>query len=126
MSTGSKESKKIGLRFSEKMSGYLAQGVQDFTAGEDLGKKQNKLLSFEVTIRIDEVSDFCKLSGRKALLEGTVSFNPLGQNLPIRNGEFILFRPDRETGKRHMTYSGRLGTWNFLIKFKIQGLALNS
>jgi uncharacterized protein (DUF362 family) len=123
MSSGFEKTKGIGLRFSEKMSGYLAQGIQDFTEGEDLGQKQNNLLSFEVTIRIDEVSDFCKLSGRKALLEGTVSFNPLGQNLPIRNGEFILFRPDRETGKRHMTYSfgfaGNDGHDYFLYGYKV-------
>jgi hypothetical protein len=64
MSSGFEETKGIGLRFSEKMSGYLARGVQDFTEGEDLGQKLNNLLTFEVTIRIDEVGDFCKLSGR--------------------------------------------------------------
>jgi len=123
MPSGFEETKSIGLRFSEKMSGHLGQGVQDFTEGKDLGQKRNNLLSFEVTIRIDEVGDFCKLSGRKALLEGTVSFTPLGQNLPIRNGEFILFRPDRETGKRHMTYSfgftGNDGNNYFLYGYKV-------
>jgi uncharacterized protein (DUF362 family) len=105
------EAEKIGLRFSEKMSGYLAEGKEDFEEGERTGKQQNDILSFEVTIGIEDVNDFCKLSGHKALLKGTVSYNPLGQNLPIRNGEFSLVRPDRETGKRHMTYSfGFTGT----------------
>jgi hypothetical protein len=96
MSTGSKESKKIGLRFSEKMSGYLAHGVQDFTEGEDLGQKQNNLLFFEVTIRIDEVTDFCKLSGRKAILEGTVSFTPSGKICPSGTASLSCSGP---TGK---------------------------
>ncbi|MBI5967895.1 MAG: DUF362 domain-containing protein [Deltaproteobacteria bacterium] len=105
------------------MSGYLARGEDDFAAAEKLGKKQNNLLSFEVTIQIEEVSDFCKLSGRQAVLEGTVSFKPLGQKLPIRNGEFSLFRPERETGQRHMTYSfgftGNDGNDYFLYGYKV-------
>ncbi|MFH1758816.1 MAG: hypothetical protein ABH969_12315, partial [Pseudomonadota bacterium] len=99
------QTQKIGLRFSEIMSGYLAQGETACEEGEKTGKKQNDLLTFDVTIHIDDLDDFCKLSGRKARLEGTVSYKPLGQNLPIRNGEFSLFRPHRETGKRHLTYS---------------------
>ena len=97
--------KTIGLRFSERMSGYLAEGVSGFEAGEKEGERNNNFLSFDATIRIDDLGDFCKLSGRQAKLEGTVSFKPFGQNLSIRDGIFYLFRPDRETGKRHMTYS---------------------
>ncbi len=99
------EEKKIGLRFSEKMSGYLAEGEGDFAAGERAGKEQNQGLSFEVTVSIKDVHDFCKLTGRKAHLEGTISSDKLGQNLPIRDGAFSLFIPDMESGKRHMTYS---------------------
>jgi hypothetical protein len=29
---------KIGLRFSEEMSGYLAEGIEDFAEGEKAGK----------------------------------------------------------------------------------------
>ena len=48
--------KKIGLRFSEKMSGYLATGKEDFEEGERAGKQKNDLLSFEVIIEIDRKS----------------------------------------------------------------------
>jgi len=96
---------KIGLRFSEKMSGYLAPGEESFEKGERIGKAQDNGLSFEVTISVEDVSDFCKLSGRRANLKGTVSYRPLGQNLPIRNGTFMLFRPAPDTGKRNLTYS---------------------
>jgi uncharacterized protein (DUF362 family) len=99
------ETKKIGLKFTEKMSGYLSEGESDFEEGEKKGKNQNNQLTFEVTIHIEDVEDFTKLSGRKAQLTGTISYKPLGQNLPIRNGFFGLFRPDPATGKRHMTYS---------------------
>jgi len=115
--------KKVGLRFIETMAGYLAEGVGDYEEGERVGKRQNNNLSFEVTIQIEDVEDFCKLSGRKARLEGAVSYKPLGQNLPIRDGEFSLFRPDGETGKRHMTYSfaftGSDGNDYFLHGYKV-------
>ena len=100
-----KEEKKVGIKFSEKMSGYIAPGVADFVDGERLGQKGNDFIFLDLTITIEDVNDFCKISGRKAALEGTVSYRPLGQNLPIRKGEFILFRPDQQSGKRHMTYS---------------------
>jgi len=99
------EGKKIGLRFSERMSGYLTEGKMDFEQGERAGEQQNKPCAFDVTIHIEDVEDFTKLSGRRAQLTGTVSYPPLGKNLPIRDGVFGLFRPDPATAKRHMTYS---------------------
>ena len=123
MSADLEEKKKVGLRFTETMSGYLAEGVGDFAEGERVGQRQNDLLSFDVTIHIEDVEDFCNLSGRRARLAGTVSSRRLGQNLSIRNGEFALFRPDRETGKRHMTYSfaftGNDGNDYFLYGYKV-------
>jgi len=123
MAKGFEETNPIGLRFSERMSGYLAEGVGDFAEGERVGKKQNNFLIFDATIQIEEVNDFYKLAGRKARLAGTISYKPLGQNLLIRNGEFNLFRPDRETGKRHMTYSfgftGGDGNEYFLYGYKV-------
>jgi len=101
----SEETKKIGLLFSEKMSGFLTEGESNFEQGEKSGKERNTPLSFEGTIHIDDVEDFTKLSGREAQLTCTVSYPALGKSLPIRNGVFGLFRPDPATAKRHMTYS---------------------
>jgi uncharacterized protein (DUF362 family) len=123
MMGGFEEADRIGLRFSETMSGYLAEGVLDFAEGERVAKKQNNFLTFDVTMHIEDLNDFGKLAGRKARLEGTVSFAPLGRNLPLRNGEFTLFRPDRETGKRRMIYSfaftGGDGNEYFLYGYKV-------
>ena len=87
------------------------------------GKKKKNKISFDIKISIDDLDKFCSLSGRKATFEGTISFPPLGRDLPIRNGEFSLFVPDRETGKRQMTYSfaftGRDGKDYFLSGHKI-------
>ena len=85
-----KEAEKVGLRFSETMSGYLAEGVVDFEEGEKKGREQGNSLSFDAVIEIESVSDFIKLSGQVAKLSGTVSYKPLGENLPIRDGVFSV------------------------------------
>jgi uncharacterized protein (DUF362 family) len=105
------------------MSGYLAEGVEDFAEGERVGQRQNDLLSFDVTIDVEDVEDFCKLSGCRAGLAGTISYPALGMNLPIRDGVFGLFRPDPATAKRQMTYSfgftGNDGKNYFLSGYKV-------
>ena len=105
MPTGRKKTKKVGLRFSETMSGYLAEGVENFEEGEKRGQEQGNTLFFEVAIEIESVSDFVKLSGQEAKMSGTVSYKPFGQGLPIQDGVFTLFKPDPASGTRQMTYA---------------------
>jgi uncharacterized protein (DUF362 family) len=100
-----KRAEKVGLRFSETMSGYLAEGVENFDEGAKKGQEQDDALSFDVAIEIESVSDFIKLSGEEAKLSGTVSYKPLGQHLPVKDGVFTLFKPDAASGTRQMTYS---------------------
>lgn len=115
--------KKIGIEFTETMLGYFAEDEEDFQKGFEKGEKQDSNLSFDVTISIDDVSEFTRLSGRKAVLEGTVSSKRFGEKIEIRNGEFNLFRPSRTTGKREMTYSfgftGDDGADYFLYGYKV-------
>ena len=118
-----KKAKKVGLRFSETMSGYLAEGVGDFEEGGKKGQVQGNTLSFDAAIEIECVSDFIKLSGQEAKMRGTVSYKPLGQNLPINDGVFTLFKPDAASGTRQMTYSfwftGNDGTDYSLYGYKV-------
>jgi len=118
-----KKAEMIGIRFSETMSGYLAEGVEDFEVGEKKGQEQGNSLSFDAVIEVESVSDFIKLSGQEAKLSGVVSYKPLGQNLPIRDGVFTLFKPDPATGTRQMTYSflftGTDGKDYFLHGYKV-------
>jgi uncharacterized protein (DUF362 family) len=120
-----KKEERIGLRFSEKMSGYLAEGTEDFEEGEKKGQEQGNSLSFDAVIEIESVSDFIKLSGQEARLTGTVSHKPLGQNLPIKEGVFTLFKPDPAGGTRQMTYcfwfTGRDGNDYSLYGHKVIG-----
>jgi uncharacterized protein (DUF362 family) len=94
-----------GFRFKETMGGYFAQGLDNFEEGYEKGKECSNRLQFRVTIDIENMEDFIKISGRKAKLTGRVSCSTLGKNLEIRNGEFNLFQPARVTGERRMTYN---------------------
>jgi uncharacterized protein (DUF362 family) len=98
-------SQKPGLRFNETMWGYFAEGVDDFAEGYERGRERNNRIQFRVTIEIENMEDFIRISGRTAKLTGRVSCSSLGKDLEIKNGEFNLFQPDQATGKRHMTYS---------------------
>ena len=53
MSTDEGKGKKVGLLFSETMSGYLAEGVEDFEEGERKGREQGNTLSFDVKIEVE-------------------------------------------------------------------------
>lgn len=112
-----------GLRFKETMWGYFAEGLDDFEGGYEKGEKCNNRLQFWVTIDIENMEDFIKVSGRKAKLTGRVSCSTLGKNLEIRNGEFNLFQPAQVTGERHMTYkfyfTGRDDKEYYLDGYKI-------
>lgn len=94
----------IGVRFKEKMVGFIS-ATDDFAAGEKRGRAEGNYFSFEVNINIDDLEDFCKLSGKKASLTGFVSSKIWGERIPIHQGEFALFTIDQETGNRRMVYS---------------------
>jgi len=116
-------SQKPGLRFKETMWGYFGEGVDDFKRGYEKGKESNKRLQFWVTIDIEDMEDFIKVSGHKAKLAGTVSCATLGKDLEIRDGEFNLFQPAETTGRRRMTYTfyftGSDGNEYYLDGYKI-------
>jgi uncharacterized protein (DUF362 family) len=120
---GDGKEEKVGLRFLETMSGYLAEGVEDFEEGEIKGREQGNTLSFDLKIEVESVSDFIKLSGQKAKISGTLSYKPLGQSLSIRDGVFTLFRPDPASGTRQITYSfgfsGKDGADYLLYGYKV-------
>jgi uncharacterized protein (DUF362 family) len=56
-------------------------------------------------------------------MSGTISYKPLGQNLPIRDGVFTLLKPDPASGTRQMAYSfsfiGSDGDDYFLHGYKV-------
>jgi uncharacterized protein (DUF362 family) len=95
----------IQFQFDESMSGHFCEGETDPRIGEETGKKQGNAIRFDVHVVIKDLGGFLKLSGHSGELTGAVSFKPLGENLPIRNGTFSLFSHDEKTGMRLMVYA---------------------
>ena len=99
--------KGLSLEFTETMSGWVGVGETDYVEGRISGQRENTPMSFSVQILIDDLDRFINLSDHNARLTGTVSFEPLGHEIPIEEGKFNLFSVDAEEGIRHMTYSFR-------------------
>jgi len=95
------------LRFRETMGGHVGIDEREPLAGSARGKRENTSLSFDVEIRIDDLGRFLRVADHAAQLSGTVTFEPLGGRLPIRDGVFNLFTVDPRTGIRRMTYAFR-------------------
>ena len=95
------------LRFQETMGGHVGIDEPEPLAGSMRGIRENTPLRFEVEIRIDDLGRFLRVADHAAQLSGTVTFEPLGGRLPIRDGAFNLFSVDPGTGIRRMTYAFR-------------------
>lgn len=94
-----------GLLFQEKMWGYLHEGAIDFFQGDHMGMAHGEKAVLDATIEVESLESFMHLSGREARLVGTFSHPRLGRGLPIRDGTFVLFQVDVQTGKIHLEYA---------------------
>ena len=83
----------VGIRFKEKMDGYLGENIKDFRDGEDYGIRHSNPIRFEVEIEIDSVDDFIQVSTHEAELRGKFFCKSLGDEsgMAIENGIFNLF-----------------------------------
>ena len=95
------------LRFQETMEGHVGIDEREPLAGTARGRRENTPLRFDVEIRIEDLGRFLRVADHAARLSGTVTFEPLGGRIPIRDGVFNLFTVDPRTGIRRMTYAFR-------------------
>jgi uncharacterized protein (DUF362 family) len=95
------------LRFQETMGGHVGIDEPEPLAGSVRGRRENTPLRFDVEIRIEDLGRFLRVADHAAQLSGTVTFEPLGGRIPIRDGAFNLFTVDPRTGIRRMTYAFR-------------------
>jgi uncharacterized protein (DUF362 family) len=95
------------LRFRETMGGHVGIDEPEPLAGAARGQRENTPLQFDVEIRIEDLGRFLRIADHAAELSGTVTFEPLGGRIPIRDGAFNLFSVDPRTGIRRMTYAFR-------------------
>ncbi|MCY1019437.1 patatin-like phospholipase family protein [Pyxidicoccus sp. MSG2] len=93
------------LTFRETMSGPLALGVTDPVAGAHQGK--DSAFTMHCTISVDDMDAFISDATHAARLVAHVSYPPFGEDLPVRQGYFNLFRSGDDPNTRLMTYGLR-------------------
>jgi uncharacterized protein (DUF362 family) len=94
----------LGITFDEAMEGWLGAGCVDPVEGRMLGQRQGTSIRIQARITIADLRRFIEQPGHAARLEGTVSFGPLGGELPIHDGKLDVLVVDPGTGARQMIY----------------------
>jgi hypothetical protein len=95
---------KLGLTFSEIMTGGFALGAADPAAGAKQGSAQNSQLSLHCDVTIDNLQSFVDDPQHPGRLDCTVDFPPFGAGIPCEPGTFNLFRAANTAGERWMMY----------------------
>lgn len=93
------------LTFRETMSGPLALGATDPVAGAHQGK--DTPFTMHCTISVDDMDAFVRDATHSARLVAHVSYPPFGEDIPVRQGSFNLFRSGDDPRTKLMTYGLR-------------------
>ncbi len=99
-----KPARTIGLRFSERMSGYFLENTDDVKHGALVGQRRDNRIGFRARITIDNLDKFLNEPEHTAHLEGQIDYGDLGQKLTMNDGIFNLFVYDPVAGMRKMIY----------------------
>jgi choline dehydrogenase-like flavoprotein len=93
---------KVGVMFSEQMSGGFALGQTDPEAGAKAGKSQ--VLTMHGTITIDDLDTFIADPKHLGRLDVRMDWAPFGMDLPAFGGVFNLFAPTGDPKLKLMVY----------------------
>jgi len=94
----------VGISFREAMSGPFSLDATEPHAGVDKGKAAGTVLTMNAAILIRDLDEFVEHPEHAGELVGSVTFGPLGANLPAKNGKFNLFSPAGEPELKLMIY----------------------
>jgi cholesterol oxidase len=89
------------LTFDEEMAGFVALGATDPLSAD---KSRGERLSFQLSIRIDDVDAFLSHPDHLARAEGWVEARCCGGRRPVERGWFNLFAPSDSPDSRVMRY----------------------
>jgi cholesterol oxidase len=95
---------KLGLKFSEVMTGGFAMGVSDPTAGEEQGNREGSTVALHCAITVDDLDSFVQDPQHAGVLSGSIDIPPLGTALACDHGVFNLFQPGGASGEKWMVY----------------------
>ena len=98
---------KVGMQFTETMSGYLSlKETADYAAGAAQGKADGSTLAFTVAVTSDDLDAMLTDSAHLGAIVGTLNAPAISlQPLTVNAGVFHLFVDDPDVvGQRLMTY----------------------
>lgn len=95
---------KLGLKFTELMTGGFALGATDPAEGEKQGNSQGVSLAMHCEVTIDDLIRFSEDPLHPGVLSGTIDFAPLGTGIACDRGVFNLFCPGKVPTERWMVY----------------------
>ncbi len=92
----SADKRPVGLRFAERMTGYIGRGVSDdYEAGEAAGRANGWSLGFTIAVDIDDIDRFIADQDHEAVVVGTIQAPQLSPlPLQVTGGRFNQFLPD--------------------------------
>ena len=93
-----------GVSFRETMSGGFALGETDPVAGARRGARDATSLVLHASLSIADVRAFVSDASHTGTLDGTVSFQPLGSDMPADSGRFRLFTKTADPELKLMEY----------------------
>ena len=93
-----------GLTFRETMTGGFALGESDPEHGARAGARDGTPLVLRVSLSIFSVKAFVADGEHTGVLDGSVSFTPIGVDLPASSGFFKLFTPTGDRSLKLMEY----------------------
>jgi hypothetical protein len=93
---------KVGMMFSEVMTGGFALGQTDPEAGAKAGKSQP--LTMHGTITIDDLNQFISDPQHLGRLDVRMDWAPFGFDIPAPGGIFNLFSPTGDPRLKLMVY----------------------
>lgn len=91
---------RLGVRFTETMTGHVSLGETDPRRGHRQGLAEKTSLTFRLTIAVDDVRRFLSEPAHAASARGWVECDALGGRLSVQHGEFNLFVADSPTSRR--------------------------
>jgi cholesterol oxidase len=104
---------RLGLQFSERMTGFFSESVKDdFAQGFKRGREEGSAFEFTLTIIADDLNALLDSSGHLSRTLGTVTAPSLSpQPLTVTGGKFNLFIKDSDhPNTRQMQYRMKMIT----------------
>jgi predicted acylesterase/phospholipase RssA len=99
-----KNNAKIGVRFSETMTGFVGFGATDPEQGFEQGKKESTSFALHLNVCIEDLDEFLDLPDHRASLTGSVECDRLGGKQPIERGALRLLVDAGDPTQKQIQY----------------------